>query len=73
MSNRRRDIFEILPEEERIALMRDTVLSMFGETVGLRMWGRMEPALRYKRRQLGDHPDPSQNYWKGVWRIYEAD
>jgi len=67
------DIFDVLPEVERLALMRDTTLGILGETVGGRMWERMEAALRYKRRQPGDHLDPAQSYWKGVWRIYEAE
>jgi hypothetical protein len=33
----------------------------------------MESSLRYKLRQPGDHPDPGRNYWKGVWRIHEAE
>lgn len=67
------DIFEVLPEEERLGVMKDTVLAVLGDNVGSRVWKQMEPALRYKRRQLGDHPDPAQNHWKGVWRVYEAE
>jgi hypothetical protein len=70
---RPRDIFDVLPEDERLELMRQTTLAVLGEQVGARTWERIEPSLRHKLRQVGDHPDPAQNHWKGVWRIYEAE
>ncbi|APR88183.1 hypothetical protein A7982_13532 [Minicystis rosea] len=70
---RRRDVFEVLPKEQRLALMKETVLALLGDTVGGVTWARMEPALRYERRQPGDHLDPAKNHWKGAWRIYEAE
>lgn len=67
------DPFEQMPEEMRIEAMRETVFAVLGQKSGAQMWERIEPALRDKRRQIGDHPDPSQTYWKGIWRIYEAE
>lgn len=69
----RRDILATLPHDERVALMKRSVMGILGPVVGDQVWKQMEPALSRSRRQPGDAPAPEDNYWKGVWRIYEAD
>lgn len=70
---RRPDPFDNMPDEERTKLMRDTVKSILGPKVGDELWKHMEPAMRDRRRQLGDAPEPEKNFWGGVWRVYEAE
>ena len=69
----RPDILAVLPPDERAALIRRTVTAIMGPTMGEQIWKQMEPVLQSKARQPGDAPEPEQNHWKGVWRIYEAD
>jgi hypothetical protein len=71
---RKPDILGTASDEERLGIMRDACRVVFGEAVGAKVWKAMEPSLLYRERQLGDCvADPSQNYWKGVWRIHEAE
>ncbi|WP_437682601.1 hypothetical protein [Sorangium sp. So ce131] len=67
------DPFDVLPEVQRHELMRDTVMAIFGPTVGQTFWDQMEPLLTDTRRQPGDAAEPEKNFWRGRWRIYEAE
>ncbi len=69
----KRDILAILPDKERIELMRRSVMAVMGPKLGEEMWKQMEPALTDRRRQPGDAEKPEDNFWKGSWRIYEAE
>lgn len=67
------DPFHVLPEAQRHELMRDTVMAIFGPAVGQAFWAQMEPLLTDTRRQPGDAEEPEKNFWRGRWRIYEAE
>lgn len=71
--SRKRDLFGRLAEEDRIVLMRELCCGVFGDNKGKQLFARLEPALHYKLRQPGDHPEPTANHWRGAWRIYEAE
>jgi hypothetical protein len=73
MRSRHDDIFAVLPRDARAKLMRRTVMAMMGPKMGDKLWKQMEPALNDMRRQPGDAPRPEDNYWKGRWRIHEAE
>ncbi|MFO0759234.1 MAG: hypothetical protein U0359_22270 [Byssovorax sp.] len=70
---RKPSLFDTLPEPERHQVMRFACQLVFGADKGKALWKSMEPALLFKARQLGDAPDPKDNFWKGAWRIYEAE
>lgn len=65
------DAFDVLNEEQRGALMHDMAKSVFGKTMGDKLWQTLSPAHSNKLRQLGDAKEPAENYWKGRWRIHE--
>ncbi|WP_437908282.1 hypothetical protein WME95_10590 [Sorangium sp. So ce327] len=73
MTKRLTDPFHVLPEAQRHELMRDTVMAIFGPAVGQGFWDQMEPLLTDTRRQPGDAEEPEKNFWRGRWRIYEAE
>jgi hypothetical protein len=66
-------LFERLSETERLSAMRAACKVVFGQAKGEQIWKGMEPALTWKGRQLGDALAPEENFWKGAWRIYEAE
>ena len=67
------DPFDLLPDEQRHELMKDTVTAIFGPALGQAFWDQMEPLLTDTRRQPGDAAEPEKNHWRGRWRIYEAE
>ena len=70
---RRPDLFGLVTEKDRIKIIRELCCGVLGDEKGTETFARLEPTLRYKLRQPGDHPEPEHNHWKGVWRIYEAE
>lgn len=67
------DILALMTDDERRTAMRQLVMGLFGEGNGARIWQQMDAALGSQARQLGDAPEPEDNYWHGVWRIYEIE
>jgi hypothetical protein len=67
------DILAQMPDDVRREAMRDLVYGLFGKGNGGRIWQQMDAALTSKARQLGDAPEPEDNYWQGVWQIYEIE
>ena len=67
------DVLVLLPQEQRNALLRDTCIAVFGDRKGAQIWKRLAPTITFKGRQVGDAIDPKDNFWNGVWRIYEAE
>jgi hypothetical protein len=70
---RKPDPFDHLPEPQQLELMRLACHAVFGPAKGDEFWKGIEPSLLFKERQFGDARDPKENFWKGVWRIYEAE
>lgn len=70
---RKPHLFETLSEAERHQVMRFSCHLVFGQQKGNAVWQSMEPSLLFRERQLGDAPAPEDNFWKGIWRIYEAE
>jgi hypothetical protein len=69
----KKDILALLPEQLRVAVLRHFTHGLFGDDVGGELWKQLEPGFTTKLRQPGDAADPEQNFWRGAWRIYDAD
>lgn len=67
------DPLDNLSPKQQAALLRGLVTGLFGEEGGSALWKHMEPALRFKGRQIGDAPEPEKNFWHGAWKIYEIE
>lgn len=70
---RQADILARMPDALRREAMEGLVKGLFGPKNGAKIWEQMDAVMSSTQRQLGDHPDPEQNYWQGTWRIYEIE
>lgn len=70
---RKPHLFERISETERLAIMHFSCRLVFGDTKGEEVWKALEPSLLFKARQIGDSLTPEKNFWKGAWRIHEAE
>lgn len=57
----------------REKLMKSLAMNMLGPIAGPAFVKQMEAAQQFKGRQIGDHPEPEKNFWKGHWRIFEIE
>lgn len=67
------DPLDNLSPQGQVEVMRKMIFGTFGEVRGAEIWPQFEAGMLTKIRQLGDAPEPTKNFWKGAWRIYEID
>jgi hypothetical protein len=67
------DFLATMTDRERAEALAALCDDLFGEQNGKRIFRQMAAGMAFQGRQLGDAPDPQDNYWKGHWRIYELD
>lgn len=60
-----------MSSHERALALARLCDNVFGEHHGKRIFDKLASALAFKARQIGDAKEPQDNYWKGIWRIYE--
>lgn len=71
MSN---ELFAKMPPELKLHVMRCLVEDTFGEAQAERMWRQLAPVIA----DAVGHGDPAligegEDFWGGVWKIYDAD
>lgn len=73
--------FNSLPPRERIDHVLEMARSVLGRDVVDSIWARTRPLVENLaghgapagQRIPGDERDPRRNFWKGEWRVYDAD
>ena len=70
--------FDKLSPKLKLAYLLGTASRMFGRKKTAQIYRSTKPIVddmfgHGKRRAPGEADDPSENYWHGVWRIYDAE
>lgn len=74
-------MFDKLPPKVQLAYMLGTASRMFGRPMVQKLYDNMRPLVDnafghgkpLDPRVPGETDDPRDNYWQGVWRIYQAE
>ena len=73
--------FDLLPRNEQYAYAVGMAARLFGRERVAKMIEQVKPLVQDQMGQAqgaekhlaGDAADPKDNYWGGVWRIYDVD
>jgi len=66
------ETFDALPKREQLAFALHLGAQFFGKERVMRHYRHIAPLVE-DRVGHRDVADPAQNYWKGVWQVYNAD
>ncbi len=68
--------FEDLPDKLKLAYLLGVAAELLGPDLAKRVYQANRPLvddLVGHGPVWGERPDPSENYWGGVWRVWEAE
>lgn len=71
--------FGDLPKDLQVAYLLGLAVQMFGESQVRQMYDAFKPLIDdvvgqgRRPRTAGEAEDPADNYWGGVWQIYDTD
>lgn len=74
------ETFDALPDREQLAVVLELAGSMMGRETVKQNLAQMLPLLRDlvghgapEPKIAGDAPDPKDNFWGGVWQVYDLE
>ena len=65
-------LFNQLPERTQLAYLLGIASQFLGQDQVTRYYRQIAPLVADQMGH-GDVPNPKENYWDGVWQVYQAD